>query len=69
VAEYEPWHRNRLACIPGITGLWQVSGRSDLSFPEMLHLDLEYVSQRSLWLDVKIVLKTLPAMLSHRGAY
>jgi len=59
----------RSAVLPGVTGLWQVSGRSDLSFTEMLHLDLEYVRQRSIFLDLKIVLKTLPAMLSHRGAY
>jgi lipopolysaccharide/colanic/teichoic acid biosynthesis glycosyltransferase len=59
----------RAGVLPGITGLWQVSGRSDLSFSEMLDLDLEYARRRSLLLDLKIILKTLPAMLSTRGAY
>ena len=59
----------RAGVLPGITGLWQVSGRSDLSFTEMLDLDLEYVRRRSLLLDLKIILKTLPAMLGTRGAY
>jgi lipopolysaccharide/colanic/teichoic acid biosynthesis glycosyltransferase len=59
----------RAGVLPGITGLWQVSGRSDLSFTEMLDLDLEYARRRSLLLDLKIILKTLPAMLGTRGAY
>jgi lipopolysaccharide/colanic/teichoic acid biosynthesis glycosyltransferase len=55
--------------LPGITGLWQVSGRSNLSFEEMLELDLQYVERRSLWLDLTIIAKTLPAMVSRKGAY
>ena len=59
----------RSSVLPGISGLWQVSGRSNLSFREMLTLDLDYVERRSLALDVLIILKTIPAMLSRRGAY
>jgi lipopolysaccharide/colanic/teichoic acid biosynthesis glycosyltransferase len=59
----------RSSVLPGLTGLWQVSGRSELSFEEMLRLDLEYVSNRSLLMDLTIVLRTIPAMFSRRGAY
>jgi len=59
----------RSSVLPGITGLWQVSGRSNLSFEEMLELDLQYVERRSLWLDLTIIVKTLPAMVSRKGAY
>jgi lipopolysaccharide/colanic/teichoic acid biosynthesis glycosyltransferase len=59
----------RSSVLPGITGLWQVSGRSNLSFEEMLELDLQYVERRSLWLDLTIIAKTLPAMVSRKGAY
>lgn len=61
--------RNRCALRPGITGLWQVSGRSDLSFAEMLILDEQYVAGWSLWRDVKLLLRTLPVMAFRRGAY
>jgi len=53
---------------PGVTGLWQVSGRSNLGFEEWMKLDLRYVDEWSLWLDVLILLKTVPAVLSKRGA-
>ena len=69
VAQYEPWHRQRLLVTPGLTGLWQVNGRSDLSFDEMVRLDLYYAERWSLWLDIKIVLRTIPAVLTGRGAY
>lgn len=69
VARYEEWHRQRLLVTPGITGLWQVSGRSDLTFDEMVLLDLYYAEHWSLWLDLKILLRTVPAVLSARGAY
>jgi len=59
----------RLAVVPGLTGLWQVSGRSDLPFGEMLRLDLEYIERRNLWLDLKILFKTLPCVLRGDGAY
>jgi lipopolysaccharide/colanic/teichoic acid biosynthesis glycosyltransferase len=52
-----------------MTGLWQVSGRSDLPFSEMVRLDIEYIERWSLWLDIKILLKTIPTVLSGRGAY
>jgi lipopolysaccharide/colanic/teichoic acid biosynthesis glycosyltransferase len=69
VAEYTDWHRRRLEITPGLTGLWQVSGRSDLSFDEMVKLDLYYAENWSLFFDLKIILLTIPAVLSARGAY
>ncbi len=61
--------RARLSVKPGITGLWQVSGRADLPYEEWIQLDLYYVAHRSLRLDLWILLKTIPAVLSGRGAY
>ena len=69
VAEYEPWQLRRLAVLPGITGLWQVSRRQCSSFDEMIWLDIEYVEKWSPMLDLGIVLKTIPAMVTARGAY
>ncbi|MGH2370559.1 MAG: sugar transferase, partial [Chloroflexota bacterium] len=66
---YDEWHKRRLEVTPGLTGLWQVSGRSDLPFDEMVMLDLYYIENWSLWLDLKILLQTIPAVLSGRGAY
>ena len=66
---YEPWHRGRLAVKPGITCLWQISGRSQVGFEEWMRLDLEYVRRRSLALDLKILLGTLPAVIARKGAY
>ena len=60
---YEPWHRKRLDVKPGMTGLWQLSGRYQLSFEQMVQLDIYYIENWSPWLDLKIILKTLPAML------
>jgi lipopolysaccharide/colanic/teichoic acid biosynthesis glycosyltransferase len=68
VAEYRAADTERLTAPPGITGLWQVNGRGELSFAEMVRLDCEYVRHSSLWLDFKILLATLPAVLSGRGA-
>src|SRR5262249_31175293 len=59
---YESWHRKRLDVKPGLTGLWQVSGRYRLSFEQMVQLDIFYIENWSLWLDLKIILKTLPAL-------
>lgn len=67
-AEYQPWHRERLAALPGITGLWQIQGRSQVSFDEMIQLDIDYVRKQSLWLDMVILVGTIPAVLSSRGA-
>jgi exopolysaccharide biosynthesis polyprenyl glycosylphosphotransferase len=68
-AQYNDWHRKRLDVTPGLTGLWQVSGRSDLTFDEMVKLDLFYAENWSLALDTKIILKTVPAVLKREGAY
>jgi lipopolysaccharide/colanic/teichoic acid biosynthesis glycosyltransferase len=62
------WQRRRLAMRPGLTGLWQVSGRSDTDFETWMHLDLEYVDHWNLWLDVRILLRTVWIVLTGRGA-
>jgi exopolysaccharide biosynthesis polyprenyl glycosylphosphotransferase len=69
VAKYDDWHHDRLLVTPGLTGLWQVSGRSNLTFEEMVRLDLYYAEHWSPWLDIKIMLRTIPAILTARGAY
>ncbi|HUZ02055.1 MAG TPA: undecaprenyl-phosphate glucose phosphotransferase [Thermomicrobiaceae bacterium] len=69
VAAYEEWHYHRLKVAPGLTGLWQVNGRSDLSFDEMVKLDLYYAEHWSPWLDIKLILRTIPAVILARGAY
>jgi len=68
VEEYEAWHRKRLDMKPGITGLWQVSGRNRLTFDEMVRIDLFYIENWSIWLDIKIMILTLPAVLRGDGA-
>jgi lipopolysaccharide/colanic/teichoic acid biosynthesis glycosyltransferase len=68
--KYDSWHRRRVLEIkPGITGLWQVMGRSSTTFNEMVRLDLQYATNWSLWLDIKILLKTPWAILAGKGAY
>lgn len=69
VVKYEDWQRRRLSMKPGLTCLWQIKGRSELDFDEWMKLDLEYIDTWSLSLDVKILLRTIPAVLSTRGAY
>jgi exopolysaccharide biosynthesis polyprenyl glycosylphosphotransferase len=69
VEKYESWQLGRLRAVPGMTGLWQVSGRSDVSFHEMVRLDLHYIRNWSLSLDIEILCQTLPAVLGNRGAY
>ena len=69
VEVYQEWHRKRLDGRPGMTGLWQVSGRSLLSFDETVLLDIYYIENWSLWLDLKILLRTIPTVLSGQGAY
>lgn len=69
VEQYQEWHKKRLATSPGVTGLWQVSGRSDLTFDEMVLLDIYYVENWSLALDFSILLRSIPAVLWGRGAY
>jgi lipopolysaccharide/colanic/teichoic acid biosynthesis glycosyltransferase len=60
---YEPWHRRRFDAVPGLTGLWQVSGKNRTTFTQMVRLDIEYSERASLWLDLKIISLTLPALL------
>lgn len=69
VTQYSDWHLKRLDVTPGLTGLWQVSGRSDLSFDEMVKLDIYYAENWSLEMDTMIILRTVPAVLKREGAY
>jgi lipopolysaccharide/colanic/teichoic acid biosynthesis glycosyltransferase len=69
VASYDAVSMRRLAVKPGITCIWQVAGRSDIPFAEQVQLDLRYIDERSLWMDVKLLLATVPAVLLARGAY
>ncbi|HLZ70658.1 MAG TPA: sugar transferase [Dehalococcoidia bacterium] len=68
-ARYEAWQHGRLAVKPGMTGLWQVSGRSNVRFSEMVKLDFQYIERWSLWLDLKILLLTVVAVIRTDGAY
>jgi exopolysaccharide biosynthesis polyprenyl glycosylphosphotransferase len=65
----EEWHRKRYLVLPGITGLWQISGRSNLSFDDLVRYDFYYLDNWSIWLDISILAKTIPAVLAQRGAY
>jgi exopolysaccharide biosynthesis polyprenyl glycosylphosphotransferase len=65
----DDWHRKRSLILPGMTGLWQIAGRSDLSFDELVRLDFYYIERWSLWLDITILARTIPAVLGRRGAY
>jgi exopolysaccharide biosynthesis polyprenyl glycosylphosphotransferase len=69
VEKYEEWHQARLRAVPGITGLWQVSGRSQLGFDEMTRLDIEYLNVWSLALDLRILVRTVVAVIFAHGAY
>jgi exopolysaccharide biosynthesis polyprenyl glycosylphosphotransferase len=65
----EEWHRKRYLVLPGVTGLWQISGRSNLSFDDLVRYDFYYLDNWSIWLDISILAKTIPAVLAQRGAY
>jgi exopolysaccharide biosynthesis polyprenyl glycosylphosphotransferase len=65
----EDWHRKRYLVLPGMTGLWQISGRSNLGFDDLVRLDFYYLENWSIWLDMSILLKTIPAVIAGRGAY
>jgi exopolysaccharide biosynthesis polyprenyl glycosylphosphotransferase len=69
VAQYTPYQRRRLAVTPGITCIWQVSGRSNIPFPKQVELDLEYIANQSFWNDMRLLVKTVPAVLKAQGAY
>jgi lipopolysaccharide/colanic/teichoic acid biosynthesis glycosyltransferase len=65
----EDWHHARYAVLPGMTGLWQISGRSGLTFDDLVRLDFTYLENWSIWLDITIIARTIPAVLMRRGAY
>jgi exopolysaccharide biosynthesis polyprenyl glycosylphosphotransferase len=65
----EGWHRARYAVLPGMTGLWQISGRSGLTFDDLVRLDFTYIENWSIWLDITIIARTIPAVVARRGAY
>ena len=65
--QYSAWQQRRFEAQPGLTGLWQVSGKNRTTFEEMVHLDIEYVRRRTIWLDLKIILRTVPALLQQLG--
>jgi lipopolysaccharide/colanic/teichoic acid biosynthesis glycosyltransferase len=65
----EDWHRKRYAVLPGMTGLWQISGRSGLTFDDLVRLDFTYLENWSIWLDITIIARTIPAVIRRRGAY
>ncbi|HZG35636.1 MAG TPA: sugar transferase, partial [Gaiellaceae bacterium] len=67
--QLQQWHRRRYNVLPGITGLWQISGRSNLTFDDLVRLDFYYIENWSIWLDISILVKTLPAVVAARGAY
>jgi exopolysaccharide biosynthesis polyprenyl glycosylphosphotransferase len=69
MGNYSQWNINLLTVKPGITGLWQVSGRSDVTYEERVRLDMHYIRNWSIWLDVQILIRTIPAVLRARGAY
>jgi exopolysaccharide biosynthesis polyprenyl glycosylphosphotransferase len=69
VAEYTPYDKQRLIVIPGCTGIWQVSGRNNVGFNEMVEMDLEYIKKRNIFLDIKIIIKTIKSVLFSKNAY
>jgi lipopolysaccharide/colanic/teichoic acid biosynthesis glycosyltransferase len=69
VPQYKQFDINLLTVQPGITGLWQVSGRSDIGYDERVQLDMYYVRNWTIWLDIQLLLQTIPAVLKGRGAY
>jgi lipopolysaccharide/colanic/teichoic acid biosynthesis glycosyltransferase len=65
---YSLWHTERLEVLPGITGLWQISGRKELDFDDRLRLDIEYIHHQSFWLDIQILFRTFTAVITRKGA-
>jgi len=68
VQQYDPWHRRRLSMKPGLTCIWQISGRNRIGFDQWMKLDLQYIDNWSLWLDLKILARTVPIVLTGFGA-
>ena len=68
VSQYDPWQRRKLSMKPGLTCLWQINGRNNINFERWMKMDLEYIDNWSLWLDTKILLKTVPAVILGTGA-
>lgn len=69
VKQYTLYHRQRLNVVPGLTCYWQIGGRSNMSFEQWVALDLKYIRERSVWVDLKIILRTVPVVLFGKGAY
>lgn len=69
VAEYNNYHKQRLLVTPGCTGLWQVSGRNHMTFEEMVKLDIQYISERSVFIDIKIIFRTIKVLFGTDNAY
>ena len=69
VAQYEPWQWRRLSVPPGLTCLWQVSGRNDIAFQDWMYLDLQYIDHQNLGQDLNLLLRTVPAVMSGRGSH
>ena len=69
VEQYEPWQRQRLDAVPGMTGLWQILGRKDLPLRDNIEYDFYYIRNQSLLLDLAIFLRTLPIVICGKGAY
>ena len=67
--QLEGWHRKRYLVLPGVTGLWQISGRSNLGFDDLVRLDFYYLENWSIWLDISVLVKTIPAVVGGQGAY
>ena len=69
IENYQPWHMERLKAVPGLTGLWQISGRSSVSFDEMVRLDIRYINEWSFRRDLAIIAKTVPVVFRGTGGY
>jgi lipopolysaccharide/colanic/teichoic acid biosynthesis glycosyltransferase len=69
LSAYGQWALNLLTVRPGLTGLWQVSGRSDVTYEERVRLDMSYIRNYSIWLDLQLIFRTVPVVLSGKGAY
>ncbi|WP_024831338.1 sugar transferase [Ruminiclostridium josui] len=69
VEKYDIWHHLRMSIKPGLTGIWQISGRNKLGFDGMIRLDLKYIRERNFWYDLKIIIKTMPVLLGDRNAF